>query len=189
MSPEEYARRCARAGIPATTAEERIRYRLWENKARSVLHDAESDETRWERAIEIATRQNEQVIVGYERKKLNRDQWRAHWRSLPEYDGPPMRAPSGPVFEFVDWTGTPSQEFSDISGSRVELREAITDEYAEQRAGLLQRFAALARRGNCEYMRRSNDTAELMGESTLDLYDPPSRGGRGWCPKPAGVSQ
>jgi hypothetical protein len=66
----------------------------------------------------------------------------------------------------------------------VWLRERITDAQERAYAELLQHFAAMARRGECEFVGFG-----LLDMTPKDAYVHPDLGGRGWCPKLAGVSE
>ncbi len=163
--------------LPRVTAEDRERYKRWEQEARAELAEVEPEHSQIERAYDrhrigdwVDFRPHRTAIDHAD--AIRRDVWRNHWRSLPDYDGPPMRAPSGPVFVSI--------------GSNIF--EKLPDEYHEQRAGLLRQFAAMARRGELSVV--SPDRSTLDGvEVPADLYGHPAAGGRGWCPKLAGVGE
>jgi hypothetical protein len=88
------------------------------------------------------------------------------------------------VFELFDATGIPAQEFSAFVP--VYLRERTTDAQERAQAELLQHFAAMARRGECEFVRQPSHWS-YSNRTNPTLYESPSIGGYGWCPKLAAI--
>ena len=147
-----YAQRCARAGIPETTAEERSQNFTREMSAFAGLLLIEPLHAREERDATM--------------KPSYRTLPRYWWRSLPDYDGGPMRAPSGFVVRF------PALE--PVEPFAVEYDRALL-------IGLLRSLGATRKRKR----KHRSDTAEALarlGRAGGRLFEPPSEGGRGWCP-------
>jgi hypothetical protein len=179
--------------LPLVTAQDRERYKQWEQEALAELAEVEPKHAREERTRHRVLLQRDGLVdqaphrntKRLEKEVFSLSEWRTYWRSLPDHDGPPMKPPSGPAFEFFDCTGTPAQEFSETTNtSFVWLRERITDAQAQAHAELLQHFAAMARRGECEFVGFG-----LIDATPKDAYGQPSAGGRGWCRGLAGVSK
>lgn len=76
------------------------------------------------------------------------------------------------------------EELRDLPLVTAQDRERITDAQAQAHAELLQHFAAMARRGECEFVGFG-----LIDATPKDAYGQPSAGGRGWCRGLAGVSK
>ena len=107
------------------------------------------------------------------------DEWRAWWRSQPDYDGGPQRAPSG--------VRLCEAEVSDLRGSTLvpSGRAWVVDDDARGRAVLLQHLASLARGAGAVIERGPGGLLRAAEEqfSLSPWYALPSEGGRGWCPR------
>lgn len=162
--------------MPLATGPQRVKYAAIAVEMRKELGDWEPYRSHRERANSRLAQRAECVDLcpyskesdGLSRTLLTIEQWRAHWRSLPDYDGPPMRAPSGFVVRF------PAVEAAEPFGAGVE------------RDKLHRHLRELG--GEKKRVRR-NDTADAVrafGLTGALCYEQPPRG-RGWCPKLAGV--
>ena len=157
-----------------TTAEERKRYRVLAQLARVELAFADPEHARNERSVHQNARAENLVEVHNadgSSTQLTPEYWRHEWRSLPDYDGPPMRAPSGPVFSRSDGFGIPS-----APSAGTEL-------------GITQEPDTRRRRPDSGLAGWSQWYLEAQAGDYPDAYAPPSAGGRGWCPKLAGVGE
>lgn len=152
--------------LPRVTAADRERYKRWEQEARAELAEVEPTSTRLERAYLQAAMLRKLWLVlhrpGEGDVPITRAEWHSHWRSLSDYDGPPMRAPSGVR--------------TLIGGGEMDL---IVSSRLESADGKPSRFLAIQ-------MRVAYPGCNKVPS---DAYAPPSAGGRGWCPKLAGVSK
>jgi hypothetical protein len=156
--------------LPLVTAADRERYKRWEQEARAELAEVEPPSARIERAyLRAAMRRRGWVVLrGHYAAgdtPLTRDEWRDHWRSLPDYDGPPMRAPSGVRVSI----GT--------GPSDLILFSAL---YPPKKKGELPRMV---------YTKVAITSPWTEIDPPLDDYGHPSAGGRGWCRGLAGVSE
>ena len=175
VQPRPYTEESARA-TSRTTAEERTKWRFIAQRDYYICRETEPEDS-WRNRVFWRG-------LGTEGRKQASEDTLAEIRSLPDYDGPPMRAPSGPVFEFARGSDIVIGQ-APVENGTVFL-SAETEKRARGRNSVLQRLAEIARSGfEVTHVRPSN--AELIGEATLDLFDLPSQGGRGWCPKLAGA--
>ena len=126
--------------LPRVSEEDRKRYKQWEQDLRDDLGAIEDeyakDAQRERRNSRDAVRCG---LVDLPKEAPSREQWRKHWRGLPDYDGG-GHAPSGPVFWFFPTGMAP------VGGWLCGFKQAQKSD-----------------------------------------FDPPLRGGRGWCPKLAGA--
>ena len=155
--------------LPLVTAADRERYAQWEQEARAALAEVEPPSARIERA--------------YSRAAMRRNEWRTHWRSLPDYDGPPMRSPSG-----VYWVGGWSPSLVPIVPVHYSTR------WSDHLKGLDPRVLPDVHRQVGDFVRTATWFEEHL--TTIEFafpsdkrFIPPSKGGRGWCPKLAGVGE
>lgn len=165
--------------MPRTTGQQRVKYAAIAVEMRKELGDCEPYHSHRERANSRLAQRAECVdLCPYSKESdglsltlLTIEQWRAHWRSLPDYDGPPMRAPSGFIVRF------PAVEAADPSGSILERDE------------LHRRLRALGAQKKRARRVDAADAVRAFGMAGALCFDPPSKGGRGWCPKLAGVDR
>ena len=161
--------------LPRVTAADRERYKQWEQEARAELVRAEPISPRLERAYLQAAMLRKSWLVlhrpGEGDVPITRDAWRNYWRSLPDYDGPPMRAPSGTDYHRV---------FRADGSSRVSIPLRVEGEVAAAGVPLAMLFGEIE-----EYHEPSS--RELRERFVINKYKAifgaPSAGGRGWCPK------
>lgn len=156
--------------LPLVTAADRERYAQWEQEARAALAEVEPPSARIERAyLRAAMRRRGWVVLRghYDAgdTPLTRDEWRDHWRSLPDYDGPPMKPPSGVRVSIG--TGPSDLIFSSAL-------------YPPKKKGELPRMV---------YTKIAITSPWTEVDPSLDDYAHPSAGGRGWCRGLAGVSK
>lgn len=179
VQPRPYTEESARA-TSRVTAEERERYIDWQYDLDDDLAAIESEcrmpserERQCHRenvgygVVEPAPHKQPEMFVvsGY---GPTPGEWRSYWRSLPDYDGPPMRAPSGLVVRFPAVEGIDEAE----RAARRELRTHLR----AQGYGLV--YPDDDRHDGMRAYRRFG---------VQMLFDRPDEGGRGWCPKLAGV--
>jgi hypothetical protein len=111
---------------------------------------------------------------------VSREAWRKQWRSMPDYDGPTMRAPSGVQFNY---------RFMDDGFGTLQLPLRVYRERGDWHNHI--EGLEPSQYPNFERKREDGSTvgANWWWETALELsrFDPPSKGGRGWCPKLAGV--
>jgi len=166
----------ASSPIPRTTAEERAAITHLAAIAHLDLLSYEPEHALLERNAHRAAQYRNRIdpqphkAVGENPGglRVTASEWRARWRSLPDYDGPPMRAPSGFVVRF------PAVEAAEPFGAGVERDK-------------LHRHLRLL--GGEKVRSRRNDTVDAVREYGMAgalSYEQPPRG-RGWCPKLAGV--
>ena len=96
-------------------------------------------------------------------------EWREHWRSLPDYDGPPMRAPSGTEY----WPHRKIMPLECAAATELGITQEPDD----------------GRKDEYGVVRYADWYVEEFLAMVTDCFAPPSLGGRGWCPKLAGVSE
>ncbi len=162
--------------MPRATAEERFEYEHAAAIAALELVSYEPHEAMLERARWRNWRDYEDMV------EFVRD-FAAHWRSLPDYDGPPMRAPSG-----VEWR-------FDVPGEPLAVPIGVVIRASSERWAMHIRGVAYSttpddgRKDEHGVVRFASWYMENFGGTRLitDCFDPPSKGGRGWCPKLAGV--
>lgn len=135
--------------MPRTTAWERAVYQAWETQARAELALYEPEHAAKER------------LTHYEDD--------GSWRSLPDYDGPPMRAPSGFVVRFP-------------------AIEAVEPFDQRERDELHRRLRSLGAQKKRARRVEAADAVRAFGMAGALCFEPPLRG-RGWCPGLAGVGK
>lgn len=161
--------------LPRVTGPQRAKYATIAVEMRKELGDWEPYHSHRERANSRLAQRAECVDLcpyskasdGLSQTLLTIEHWRAHWRSLPDYDGPPMRAPSGAVVRFPAVEPIDEQRRS----GRDDLREHVRSLGGERRA----------------HFRDGARAYEAFGH--MPPYAPPSEGGRGWCPGLAWVGK
>lgn len=147
--------------LPLVTAADRERYKQWEQEARAELAEAEPGHARDERA--------RNALLGT-RDGFPLAEWHQWWRSLPDYDGPPMRAPSGVGY----WTHREITPFEHAAAAELGITQEPDDARKDEHGNLI-----LARW-----------VTENLFAVIADLrFAHPSTGGRGWCRGLAGVSE
>lgn len=166
---------CARAGIPYDPEWREIipdkgysKMQFWETTYQNVLLVEEPVHARKERGIyehayarSLVAIPNPDGTVTH----LTPEYWRHEWRSMPDYDGPPMRAPSGVRVSIG--TGPSDLIFSSAL-------------YPPKKKGELPRMV---------YTKIAITSPWTEVDPSLDDYAHPSAGGRGWCPKLVGVKE
>ena len=167
--------------LPLVTAADRERYKQWEQGARAELAEVEPEHARDERKEYQFARKFDRVdtLPHWPVLRLgdviSNSEWRSHWRSLPDYDGPPMRTPSGVMIRFVRETRAEDEEL--VFGSGVVPVFVAPISGGHPLRHLLE--AHLIK-------KHPQKKREIPDET---FYLPPSKGGRGWCPKLAEVSE
>ena len=190
---------CARAGIPYDPEWREVmpdkgysKMQFWEAAYQNVLLAEEPVHARKERGIyEHANARTLVPILNPDGTvtRLTPEYWRHEWRSMPDYDGPPMKPPSGVIFEELqsgrlrvdEWTirkRRPKRGFvgKNKADGFVDPRSwfggrGIVDDLAEWQPP------------SARYAR------EQKAARAVGLFKAPSEGGRGWCPKLAGVGE
>lgn len=156
--------------LPRVTVADRERYKRWEQESRADLAEAEPEHSQIERAHDryrirdwVDLRPHRTAIDHAD--AIRRDVWRSHWRSLPDYDGPPMRAPSGTEY----WTHREIVPFEHAAAIELGITQEPDD----------------GRKDEYGVARYANWYMENFWATRLvtDCFDHPSTGGRGWCPK------
>lgn len=179
---------CARAGIPYTPEwRERVEGRLSsmeieQRMARRRLAQNEPEHSRLEREKALVAREHKRAAVdAYAYRDVTIEQWRAHWRSLPDYDGPPMRSPSGVEFEelrsgrlCVFGYRTHKKESGWFRGANKSEGMADPDLYFGPRVHLPP---------DAEYVLQGQRWGVVVASSREQLFARPSDGGHGWCSK------
>lgn len=156
---DEHALECA-AVEPEHAAAERIAFRDWLAAGAVLLH---ADRAPRQRGLGVADMRPVQAIA--------LDRWRAWWQSRPDYDGGPQRSPSGVRLR--------ETEVSELRGSTLVSagRAWVVEDDARGRAALLQHLARGARGGlvieSSASYRRDRDEAGLLSGAIER---------RGWCP-------
>ena len=145
---------------PRTTAEERTKWRFIAQRDYYICREVEPEDS-WRNRVFWRT-------LGTEGRQQAGQDTREEIRSQPDYDGPPMRAPSGLVVRFPAVEGIDEAE----RAARRELRTHLR----AQGYGLV--YLDDDRHDGMRAYRRFG---------VQMLFDPPAQGGRGWCPKLAGV--
>lgn len=165
--------------LPRVTVADRERYKRWEMEASKELalveerYSAEergfSHLARSDREVDlephISPRRTDRVVL------MDEDTWRSHWRSLPDYEGPPMRAPSG-----VRWR---SREGADGFRRLALPLQPVYFLWTEH----------LIAAGAEPQHPSARENREFRAREAVHAYSHPSAGGRGWCPKLAGVGE
>lgn len=161
--------------LPRVTAADRERYKRWEQEARAELAEVEPVSARLERAYMQAAMSRKSWLVlrrpGDGDVPITRAEWRSHWRSLPDYDGPPMRAPSG-----VRWWS-----HEGVDGFRRLVLPLDTVHFLGAWTEHLIAAGAESR------PQSAREKREFRAREVAHAYSHPSAGGRGWCPKLAEV--
>lgn len=160
--------------LPRVTVADRERYKRWEQESRAELAEVEPTSTRLERAYLQAAMLRKLWLVlhrpGEGDVPITRAEWHSHWRSLPDYDGPPMRAPSGVGY----WTHREITPFEHAAAAELGITQEPDDARKDEHGNLI-----LARW-----------VTENLFAVIADLrFALPSAGGRGWCRGLAGVSE
>jgi hypothetical protein len=151
--------------MPRATVADRAVYQAWETQARAELDRCEPEHAVKER------------LTHYEDD--------GSWRSLPDYDGPPMRAPSGVGWWRFDAPGEP------LSVPIEAVIRASIERWVTHIRGLAYSTAPDdGRKDEHGVIRYASWYMENFGGTRMitDCFDLPSKGGRGWCPKLAGVA-
>lgn len=188
--------------LPRVSAEDRERYEIWNRQARMMLAEVDPPHAARERIAHIsvvaadgaARRARGYRARGYVPRHVSMRQWFRDWRSLPDYDGPPMRAPSGVVLTWVDPVSRRPVRPGYPGPRRLDVPIYGTDAQCEanERLYLGSRRPACSLRDWLEYLRLDYVPGWIerpMPSVTDEHFLRPSEGGRGWCPKLAGVDR
>lgn len=170
--------------LPRVTAEQRERYDAWEVACRVELDLCETKDFFEERRRLRQARAFGQVPMPESpNNEWPMRAWISYWRSLPDYSGPPMRAPSGVRWARDYETGLLNAQMSLCFGliwwhKHIRgLEDGVRcDDGRKDEHGVV-RYANW-------YMENSGATRMIT-----DCLNPPSKGGRGWCPGLAGVGK
>ena len=162
--------------LPRVSAEDRRRYGNMQSAAEIQLELYEPLHSRRERRLALRHGRSVVWLEPHNPESLHMHPllWRKHWRSLPDYDGPPMRAPSGPVWEWERY-------FDGSVELDVPLSATTEQEGRTQHDTLQNKLMGMG----AEYVPQ---TPPRSASPRGRLFDAPSKGGRGWCPKLAGVA-
>lgn len=150
--------------VPRTTAEERAKWQ-WAAKRDYYLCREVEPEDSWRNRVFWRT-------LGVEGRKQASQDTREEIRSQPDYDGPPMRAPSGVQYHW--------RERAD--GSRNLTTPLRVSEF--HLLGPIRSYDLATHFGGVE---ESSDLPKESPADEMSTYRAPSAGGRGWCPILAGV--
>lgn len=179
VQPSPYTAESA-SPVPRTTAEERSKWRFIALRDYYLCRETEPEDS-WRNRVFWRG-------LGTEGRKQASEDTLAEIRSLPDYDGPPMRAPSGPAL--FDADGNMCLEpycRSDLAGYLANQEHLLGEHPPKKAASKEERkIRREARRALAEHRKRED---RARWQRKCDPSDPtdPYKGGRGWCPKLAGV--
>ena len=158
---------CARAGIPYDPEWREIipdkgysKMQFWETTYQNVLLAHEPVHARKERGI--YEHANARTLVAIRKQDgsvthLTPEYWRHEWRSMPNYDGPPMRAPSGVRVSI----GTGPSDLIHLSVLHPPENEGDPSRMVHTKIAIV--------------------TPQTDVDPPWNAFVSPSAGGRGWC--------
>lgn len=180
--------------MPRTTGPQRVKYAAIAVEMRKELGDREPYHSHRERknsrlaqragCVDLCPYSKESD--GLSRTLLTIEQWLARWRSCHGYDGPPTRAPSGVEFHY--------RIIDDGFGVlQVPLRVHTNPESWPRHIEGLEPsqepdYGRVSERGVVKFASWCMENFNGWGAIPI-CFDPPSKGGRGWCPALAGVGK
>ena len=183
--------------LPRVSAEDRRRYGNMQSAAEIQLELYEPLHSRRERRLALRHGRSVVWLEPHNPESLHMHPllWRKHWRSLPDYDGPPMRTPSGAILTRVDPVSRRPVKPGYRGPTRLDVPVHATNERVPEeeettlpgsKCVLMTLRDWLTRALGAQQHRNLHALARETTEQSL--YDRPAQNGRGWCPALAGVA-